>query len=173
MGNEVKLDVQKALEDAFVKLDVDILAEAVPKDPRLPDKELMNVAMSGSCACVAVLSGRNLYVANAGDARALIGQEEDDGSYSPYFMSAEHNAENPSEMKRLFSEHPKLEHANLVRDGRLLEMLLPFRAFGDVRFKWTAKVGFSVALHLAGFFDCRKISIDRPGDIHFLSTHNF
>lgn len=139
MGNEVKLDVHKSLEDAFVKLDADILAEAVPKDPLQPDRELMDVAMSGSCACVAVLSGRNLYVANAGDARAIIGQEEDDGSYSPYFMSSEHNAENAAEMQRLYSEHPKLEHPNLVRDGRLLEMLLPFRAFGDVRFKWTPK----------------------------------
>ncbi len=27
----------------------------------------------------------------------------------------------------------------MIRDGRLLEMLLPFRAFGDVRFKWSAK----------------------------------
>lgn len=54
-------------------------------------------------------------------------------------MSVQHDANNPDEMKRLYKEHPRLEHPNLVRDGRLLEMLLPFRAFGDVRFKWNAK----------------------------------
>ncbi len=78
-------------------------------------------------------------MANSGDARAVIGQEEDDGTYVPLLMSSEHNADNKSEMARLFNEHPRIEHPNLVRDGRLLEMLLPFRAFGDVRFKWPAK----------------------------------
>jgi len=138
IGNEIEINIEKALVDSFVKLDKDILNEAIPTS-KGPDRELLDVAMSGSCACVGLLNGRNLYVANSGDARALIGQENDDGTYSPYLMSFQHDANNPDEMKRLYKEHPRKEHPNLVRDGRLLEMLLPFRAFGDVRFKWNTK----------------------------------
>ena len=96
------------------------------------------------------MSGRNLYVANAGDARAFIGQENDDGTYSPYQLSNEHNAENKHEVMRIFSEHPRVEHSNMIRDGRLLEMLLPFRAFGDARFKWTTKQLKEFAVPLYG-----------------------
>ena len=38
----------------------------------------------------------------------------------------------------------------MIRDGRLLEMLLPFRAFGDVRFKWSAKELKEFAVPLYG-----------------------
>ncbi|RNA45057.1 pyruvate dehydrogenase [acetyl-transferring]-phosphatase mitochondrial-like [Brachionus plicatilis] len=71
--------------------------------------------MSGSCACVAMLKDMDLFVANLGDARAVLGQEFDDGTYRTS------------------------QYTTLIRDGRLLEMLLPLRAFGDVRFKWSQK----------------------------------
>jgi serine/threonine protein phosphatase PrpC len=56
---------------SFLKLDKDILSEAMPNPAsgKLLDKETMDVALSGSCACVAMLSGKNLFVANCGDAR--------------------------------------------------------------------------------------------------------
>lgn len=141
IGNEIEFNIEKILKQAFLKLDQDIKVEAMPNpaNGKLLDKETMSVAMSGSCACVALLNGKNLYVANCGDARAVMGQENDDGTYTPYQMSREHNAENEEEVKRLFRDHPN-EHTTLIRDGRLLEMLLPFRAFGDVRFKWGAKI---------------------------------
>ena len=44
----------------------------------------------------------------------------------------------------------KKEHTTMIRDGRLLEMLLPFRAFGDIRFKWTAKQLKEFAVPLYG-----------------------
>lgn len=72
------------------------------------------------------------------DTRAVLGQETDDGTFSAFRMSVEHNADNADEIKRLLEQHPN-EATTLIRDGRLLEMLLPFRAFGDVRFKWSAK----------------------------------
>lgn len=53
--------------------------------------------------------------------RAILGQENDDGTYSAYPMSHEHNSDNINEVKRLFSEHPPNEHAGMIRDGRLLE----------------------------------------------------
>ena len=141
IGNEVEMNIEKILTNAFLKLDADLSVEALPNvaSGRPLDKETMDIAMSGSCACVALLNGKNLYVANCGDARAIIGQENDDGSFTPHFMSRDHNADNQSEVKRLMSEHPPQEHSGMIRDGRLLEMLLPFRAFGDVRFKWSIK----------------------------------
>jgi pyruvate dehydrogenase phosphatase len=141
IGNEVEINLEKILANSFMKLDSDLIAEALPNPIRgkQVDKENMDIAMSGSCACVALLNGKSLYVANCGDARAVLGQENDDGTYTPLSMSHEHNSDNSDEVKRLFAEHPQQEHQNMIRDGRLLEMLLPFRAFGDVRFKLTAK----------------------------------
>jgi len=141
IGNDLKLNYEKILTDSFLKLDQHLEMEAKPDiaSGRQLDKETMDVIMSGSCACVALLDGKNLYVANCGDARAVLGQENDDGTYTPFQMSYEHNADNSSEVHRLFQEHPN-EQTTLVRDGRLLEMLLPFRAFGDIRFKWNLKM---------------------------------
>lgn len=141
IGNEIDINIEKILKSSFLKLDQDIKVEAMPNPAsgKPLDKETMDVAMSGSCACVAFLNGKNLYVANCGDARAVLGQENDDGSYTPFQMSREHNSDNENEVKRLFKDHPN-EHTTLIRDGRLLEMLLPFRAFGDIRFKWNTKL---------------------------------
>ena len=49
-----------------------------------------------------------------------------------------HNAENQKEMARLLSEHQG-ESETIVRNERLLGQLIPLRAFGDVRFKWSAE----------------------------------
>ena len=46
MGNDFELNVERALIESFQKLDKDILAEALPATGK-PDKELMDVAMSG------------------------------------------------------------------------------------------------------------------------------
>lgn len=133
------LNMETILTNAFQKLDRDIIIEALPSPGQPPDKEMLDIAMCGSCATVALLKGKDLYVANCGDARAVIGQENEDGTYSPLPVSYEHNSDNVNEVKRILSEHPKNEHSTIIRDSRLLEMLLPFRAFGDVRFKWSAK----------------------------------
>ncbi len=54
-------------------------------------------------------------------------------------MSFDHNADNQKEIERILNEHPEKEHNSVIRDGRLLELLLPLRAFGDVRFKWSIR----------------------------------
>ena len=128
IGNEIVPNMNKILINAFLKLDADLLTEALPNPAsgKALDKETMDVAMSGSCACVAMLANKDLYVANCGDARAVLGQENDDGTFSPFQMSIEHNADNASEVKRLLEQHPN-EATTMIRDGRLLEMLLPFR----------------------------------------------
>jgi pyruvate dehydrogenase phosphatase len=54
-------------------------------------------------------------------------------------VSFDHNADNQKEIERILNEHPEKEHNSVIRDGRLLELLLPLRAFGDVRFKWSIR----------------------------------
>lgn len=61
-------NISKVLTNAFLKLDNDLLNEALPNpgSGKMLDRETMNVAMSGSCACVALISKNDLYVANCG-----------------------------------------------------------------------------------------------------------
>lgn len=71
IGNDPEVNLERILVNSFLKLDKDILTEAMPNaaSGKPLDKETMDVAMSGSCASVALLNGKNLYVANCGDAR--------------------------------------------------------------------------------------------------------
>ena len=67
-------DIVGALESAFRKLDRDICSEAIPSDSQQVDEDLLQICTSGSCACVALVKDTDLYIANCGDARALLGE---------------------------------------------------------------------------------------------------
>ncbi|KAM9408145.1 pyruvate dehydrogenase [acetyl-transferring]-phosphatase 1, mitochondrial-like [Pholidichthys leucotaenia] len=141
-----------ALVNAFRRLDYDLSVEAQvhlslpsPRRVSLPGEGLslsspLRVAFSGCTACVAYASNGILHVANLGDSRAVLGVQESDGSWSAVSLTNDHNAQNPDELQRILGEHPKSERRNVVRHDRLLGLLLPFRAFGDVRFKWRAEM---------------------------------
>jgi pyruvate dehydrogenase phosphatase len=61
IGNDIEINIEKILKASFLKLDQDVKVEAMPNPAsgKLLDKETMDVAMSGSCACVALLNGSN------------------------------------------------------------------------------------------------------------------
>ncbi|KAL6112310.1 uncharacterized protein ACO6RY_09097 [Pungitius sinensis] len=143
--------VTSALVSAFLRLDYDLSVEAqvhmsmsstrrvsLPEEAVSPPSPL-RVALSGCTACVAHVSKGVLHVANLGDSRAVLGVREPDGTWSAVSLSSDHNAENPDELQRILGEHPLSERRTAVRHDRLLGLLLPFRAFGDVRFKWSAE----------------------------------
>ncbi|CAF5187749.1 unnamed protein product, partial [Rotaria magnacalcarata] len=67
-------DIVAALESAFVKLDRDICAEAIPVETQHVDEDLLQICTAGSCACVALVKDDDLYIANCGDARAILGK---------------------------------------------------------------------------------------------------
>lgn len=69
-----------------------------------------------------------------------MGVQEPDGRWSAVSLTNDHNAQNPNELQRVLGEHPHSERRTVVRHDRLLGLLLPFRAFGDVRFKWTGEL---------------------------------
>lgn len=90
--------------------------------------------------------------------------QEEDGSFTAHTLSNDHNAQNEDEVSRIRGEHPPSERKTVIRQvssqtylhsskllsrlvfktffffithqDRLLGLLMPFRAFGDVKFKW-------------------------------------
>uniref|UniRef100_A0A4W6FHX4 Si:ch211-15p9.2 n=1 Tax=Lates calcarifer TaxID=8187 RepID=A0A4W6FHX4_LATCA len=144
--------VTSALVNAFRRLDYDLSVEAQvhlsmssPRRVSLPGEGLslsspLRVALSGCTACVAHISNGVLHVANLGDSRAVLGVQEPDGRFSAFSLTNDHNAQNPDELQRILGEHPPSESRTVVRHDRLLGLLLPFRAFGDVRFKWSPEM---------------------------------
>uniref|UniRef100_A0A0B6YV59 PPM-type phosphatase domain-containing protein n=1 Tax=Arion vulgaris TaxID=1028688 RepID=A0A0B6YV59_9EUPU len=129
--------VEETLTNAFLRLDQDISTEASfhPGDEGL-SADLVHIAFSGAVGCVAFIDGLDLYVANVGDSQAVIGSHSSESeTWHATSVSTKHDAENPAEVKRLFSRHPN-ESNNVLKNGRLFGELMPLRAFGDVRYKW-------------------------------------
>uniref|UniRef100_A0A3B4UQJ4 Putative pyruvate dehydrogenase phosphatase isoenzyme 2 n=1 Tax=Seriola dumerili TaxID=41447 RepID=A0A3B4UQJ4_SERDU len=127
-----------ALECAFKRLDADISLEAqVPLSNDLMKSTAIQVAFAGCTACVAHIGTDGIHVANTGDCRAVLGVREEDGSWSALPLSQDHNSQNQAEVERIKAQHPPSERDTVVTDDRLLGVLMPLRAFGDVRFKWS------------------------------------
>ncbi|MBN3300815.1 PDP1 phosphatase, partial [Amia calva] len=134
-------DIKEALINSFKRLDNDLSLEAQVGDTNsFLNYWVLRVAFSGATACVAHVDGNDLHVANTGDGRAVLGVQEEDGSWSALTLSNDHNAQNESEIQRIRSEHPKNEEKTVVKQDRLLGLLMPFRAFGDVKFKWSIEL---------------------------------
>ena len=127
--------ISSAMTSAFTRLDADISSEVVPMRGVI-NVDALEVGLSGACACVAHIRNLDLHVANLGDCRAVIGQLTDHGEWHAIQITNDHNPENEKEAQRLLAAHPKSESTNLLKNNRLLGLLVPLRAFGDIRFKW-------------------------------------
>ncbi|XP_076849052.1 pyruvate dehydrogenase [acetyl-transferring]-phosphatase 2, mitochondrial [Brachyhypopomus gauderio] len=135
----------EALCYAFQRLDTDLSLEAqVPMASDLMRNAAVQAAFAGCTACLAHVGPDGVFVANAGDCRAVLGVREGEGSWSALPLSRDHNAANRVEVERVRSQHPASEHQALFADERLLGVLMPLRAFGDVRFKWSRELQQSV-----------------------------
>ncbi|TRY99717.1 hypothetical protein DNTS_016533 [Danionella cerebrum] len=134
-----------ALTYAFQRLDTDLSLEAqVPLANDLMRNTAIQAAFAGCTACVAHVGPEGVHVANAGDCRAVLGVQEDDGSWSALPLTRDHNAGNSDELERVYQQHPASERQTIIMDDRLLGVLMPLRAFGDVRFKWSRELQQSV-----------------------------
>ncbi|KAG6336594.1 hypothetical protein ID866_2503 [Astraeus odoratus] len=156
--------ISVALQRAFTKLDEElinaplkVLAANIDKNA-ITSKEVPDLsqhplalptilpAVSGSCALMAVFdtARQDLYIACSGDSRAVAGVWEEDengnGSWRVEVLSEDQTGRNPSEHKRVQSEHPPDEADNVIVRGRVLGGLEPTRAFGDARYKWSREV---------------------------------
>uniref|UniRef100_A0A8D0G1I6 Pyruvate dehydrogenase phosphatase catalytic subunit 2 n=1 Tax=Sphenodon punctatus TaxID=8508 RepID=A0A8D0G1I6_SPHPU len=141
---EPRFSVEEALIYAFKRLDSDISLEAQASEENKLRNISLQVAFSGATACVAHIDSVHLHVANAGDCRAILGVQGEDGTWSALPLNRDHNTFNEAEILRLKREHPKVEEESLVVNDRLLGILMPSRAFGDVRFKWSRELQDSI-----------------------------
>ncbi|XP_020787821.1 pyruvate dehydrogenase [acetyl-transferring]-phosphatase 2, mitochondrial isoform X1 [Boleophthalmus pectinirostris] len=149
-----------ALDRAFKRLDADISLEAqVPLLNSLMKSTAIQVAFAGCTACVAHVGPDSIHVANSGDCRAVLGVQEEDGSWSAQPLSWDHNSQNFSEVERIKAQHPQSERDTVVTDDRLLGILMPLRAFGDVRFKWSLELQQSIISSLESTVDLDSLNL--------------
>ncbi|KAH6594031.1 hypothetical protein BASA50_006937 [Batrachochytrium salamandrivorans] len=106
----------------------------------------LRTSLSGACALVAYIDGDDVYVACTGDCRAVLARRVDYSehrgktaspatmSYISVPLSADQTFKNPKEYARLVDDHPG---EDVIIKGRILGGLMPTRAFGDARYKWT------------------------------------
>ncbi|KAK9763924.1 hypothetical protein K7432_008994 [Basidiobolus ranarum] len=131
--------VTSSFQDCFLDLDKAIsekaLAEVVSNPTEEPGKDFL-AAISGSCALLAYVDIPNgdLYIANTGDSRAVMGVCDEHGWHAKP-MSNDHTALNLDEQTRMHQEHPN-EADTLFSLDRVLGLLAPTRAFGDCDLKW-------------------------------------
>ncbi|XP_062997127.1 pyruvate dehydrogenase [acetyl-transferring]-phosphatase 2, mitochondrial [Elgaria multicarinata webbii] len=145
MDVELGLTLKDALIYAFKRLDSDISLEVqAPSENELIRNIALQVAFSGATACVAHIDNVDLHVANTGDCRAILGVQNKDGTWAALPLTQDHNAFNKLEILRLKEEHPASEEDTLIVNNRLLGVLMPSRAFGDVQFKWSQELQHSV-----------------------------
>jgi len=99
------------------------------------NEERFSDGFSGACSLLVFIAGRYIYVANAGDCRAMIGRRVTDenghSAWKAIALSRDHTAE--TEETRLRNEHP--EEPDVVMHGRVKGLLEPSRGIGDGLFK--------------------------------------
>lgn len=89
--------------------------------------------LSGGCTAVlALVVNDKLYVANAGDSRAVLAYVDTNGTISVEQLSVDHSVENENELKRL--EALGLDPKQLIKAGRL-GMHENTRSIGDYSIK--------------------------------------
>ncbi|XP_017261080.1 pyruvate dehydrogenase [acetyl-transferring]-phosphatase 2, mitochondrial [Kryptolebias marmoratus] len=151
---------QDALDIAFKRLDTDISLEAqVPLSNDLMKSTAIQVAFAGCTACVAHVGIDGIHVANAGDCRAVLGVQIEDGSWGALPLSQDHNSQNLAEVERIKAQHPPSERDTVVTDDRLLGVLMPLRAFGDVRFKWSHELQQSILASMESGVDLDSFNL--------------
>jgi len=124
------------LKQSFVAMDNDLIHSALNEKYGF-DLNLIKNAFTGAVTLVTCIFDDNIFVANSGDVRALIGSIGDDGKMMPILLSNDHDMENPNERRRIISEHPGDNEKELTRNQRVLGGLQPTRSFGDANYKYS------------------------------------
>lgn len=107
-------DIPASLADAFMQIDADYLAA-------ISSSAAATQAAAGTTALAAVVWGSTLYVANAGDSRAVLSRHG-----KAIELSRDHKPHEPSEKQRI-----ELCGGYVCSEGRLCGELAVARAIGD------------------------------------------
>ncbi|PKA56932.1 putative protein phosphatase 2C 39 [Apostasia shenzhenica] len=89
-----------------------------------------DLVSTGSCVLTVLLHGRNLYVMNLGDSRAVLASSNICGSCSlkAIALTETHTVDNVSESMKIVADHP--DDLSVISAGRLKGKLKLTRAFG-------------------------------------------
>ncbi|KAL1868102.1 [Pyruvate dehydrogenase [acetyl-transferring]]-phosphatase 1, mitochondrial [Diaporthe australafricana] len=146
--------IDKAIKDAFLKLDDEIVQgamESVTNAGSRPRAEIIAdiaPAISGSMAVLGIFdpTTSTLRVASVGDSQAVLGLHDegpggggDDASqtWTAVPLSTPQTPDRPDELEKLHAQHPGEPDSDLLTaDGKRLLGLPVTRAFGDHRWKW-------------------------------------
>ncbi|KAI0134733.1 protein phosphatase 2C [Xylariales sp. AK1849] len=109
---------EQALKDCFLATD-----RAILSDPKYEEE------VSGCTACVGLITGDKIYIANAGDSRSVLGVK---GRAKP--LSFDHKPQNEGEKARITAA------GGFVDFGRVNGNLALSRAIGDFEFKKSAEL---------------------------------
>lgn len=139
-GSIKEFQMERAMENAFLRLDNDISMEALSTINTSNAVRTLPVAMSGAVATVAHVDGPHLHVASVGDCQAVLGILSETDGWSAKMMTVEHNSDNRAEVERVLSEHPPTERHTVIKRERLLGQLAPLRSMGDFQYKWSKDV---------------------------------
>ncbi|KAI4318560.1 hypothetical protein MLD38_032248 [Melastoma candidum] len=126
MSAEVIRKAFQATEDGFLS----VVSNNWPLKPQM--------AAVGSCCLVGLISDGNLYVANLGDSRAVLGRGgKATGKVMAVQLSSEHNASIESVRKELRSEHPDDPQVVVLKHNvwRVKGIIQVSRSIGDVYLK--------------------------------------
>ncbi|KAL7156394.1 hypothetical protein ABFS83_02G006300 [Erythranthe nasuta] len=126
MSPEVIRKAFQATEDGFLS----VVSRQWPMKPQ--------IAAVGSCCLVGVVCGGTLYIANAGDSRAVLGRlVKSTGEVIAMQLSAEHNASFESVRQELQSLHPDDPHIVVLKHNvwRVKGLIQISRSIGDVYLK--------------------------------------
>lgn len=158
--------IQETIEKSFTELDDAVLDDyrVCRNNRRLDITEKirrMQLAMSGSCAllCLYNPSTRTLYTACTGDSRALLGQQNPDGTWFETALSTDQDGKNEAEMARIREEHPDEEAA--TRNGKVLGMSVT-RSFGNFLWKSSHAIQLELGRRFFSYGALPKEDIPTP-----------
>ena len=151
--------IENCLKRSFVSLDNDISNSGLADIKMINQghsftsemKERVMTAIDGACSIVSLVWESDIFVANTGDCRVVVGHQVPNGTWQAIPLSVDQNAQHPGEVERITKAHPGEENT-IVMNGRVLGNLMPFRTFGDVDFKWEKKYLESVGIPLSPFY---------------------
>mmetsp|Transcript_19504 Transcript_19504/g.27388 ORF Transcript_19504/g.27388 Transcript_19504/m.27388 type:complete len:377 (+) Transcript_19504:293-1423(+) len=99
------------------------------------------VARTGACALVAMIRNENLFIANAGDCRAVLARKSSDSEkLEAIALSNDHNAREPVEQAKLRALHPNEKDIIYCKQSTSCYVrgrLQPTRSFGDAYLKYS------------------------------------
>ncbi|KAF3538726.1 hypothetical protein F2Q69_00018293 [Brassica cretica] len=128
-GGEVSEEV---IRNAFAETDEDFLT-AVKKQWRKSPQ----MASVGSCCLVGVICNGLVYIANAGDSRAVLGRSERGGGVRAVQLSVEHNANVESARQEMWSMRPNDSNILVMkhRMWRVKGIIQVTKSIGDAYLK--------------------------------------